>query len=300
MPTLKPPLSISKQLERLKEHGVLVDGYTDRQISDILSRVNYYRLTGYTLQFRKDPRNSDCLDGTELKDILSLYRFDTELRNLLLRYLEPIEIKCRTVIAYRFSISHCRAPNYDQHLDLSSYYRKHDAREIIESFFKEEGYRDQPLFIEHHVQTYQGHAPLWVMVETMPFSRLSKYYNCLYKNDKESIAKLFGTSVNNLHNALQCLVRLRNQSAHGDRIYNTEYRLPARLTYTKVKNEVSARSVFAYLLVLCQYLPTLTLRKSFVGSFTELLEHYDSNIVRWDLLGIPENGLNLFNLYLSR
>lgn len=300
MSTLKTPLSIPQQVKRLKEHGIAFDGYTEQAIQNILLRSNYYRLTGYALQFRKNPQNSDCLQSTQLKDIMSIYRFDAQLRNLLLRYLEPVEIKFRTIIAYVFVMTHCKAPNYDQHLDINNYYRKQDAQEIINQFYTEEDYNDHPIFIKHHLEKYEGNAPLWVMVETMPFSRISKYYNCLIDSDKEKISNLFGSNTNNLHNALQCLVRLRNQSAHCDRIYNTTYRLPAKLTYTKVKQKVSSTSVFAYLLVLCRYLPTFTLRNSFVEEFTTLLNSYDSNIVQWNLLGIPEGGLEFFNLYLRQ
>ena len=47
---LKPPMSYEEQLNKLIEHGIVVDD-RNRAI-DILKSVNYYRFTGYALQFR--------------------------------------------------------------------------------------------------------------------------------------------------------------------------------------------------------------------------------------------------------
>ena len=48
---LKKPLTFDEQLDKLIVHGMIV---ADREkAKDILKRVNYYRFTGYALQFRK-------------------------------------------------------------------------------------------------------------------------------------------------------------------------------------------------------------------------------------------------------
>lgn len=48
-------------------------------------------------------------------------------------------------------------------------------------------------------------------------------------------------------------MRLRNESAHGNRIYNTRYMKKARLVFTALKETIEADSVFAYLTVLYMY-----------------------------------------------
>jgi abortive infection bacteriophage resistance protein len=182
---LKPPRSIAEQKRKLASHGIEFDGYSDEDVERILLRTNYYRLTGYALQFRIDPSRGRCVAKTQLHDIVMIYFFDADIRNFILRYTEPVEIKLRTVIAYEYSTAHCTNPPHDQHLSKTNYYRQKAAGEIIDAFFREEKYSDKPLFVSHHMAKYGGYAPLWVMVETMPFSRLSKYYNCLYDNDKK-------------------------------------------------------------------------------------------------------------------
>ena len=44
-------------MDKLVSHGIII---SDREkAKDVLKRVNYYRVTGYALQFRQDPSSSD-------------------------------------------------------------------------------------------------------------------------------------------------------------------------------------------------------------------------------------------------
>ena len=54
---LKEPLSFQDQVKMLQAHGLCVSdtAYAEK----FLSRVNYYKFTGYTLQFRMGPSTSD-------------------------------------------------------------------------------------------------------------------------------------------------------------------------------------------------------------------------------------------------
>ncbi|WP_408605246.1 Abi family protein [Anaerovorax odorimutans] len=56
----------------------------------MLCRNNYYRLSGYTLTLRKDDKL--FYENITLDDVMQIYYFDSELRSLLLRVLEYIEI----------------------------------------------------------------------------------------------------------------------------------------------------------------------------------------------------------------
>ena len=61
---LKKPLTFDEQLDKLAVHGMII---TDiGKAKDILKKVNYYRFTGYALQFRQDPSGSDYIAGTSM------------------------------------------------------------------------------------------------------------------------------------------------------------------------------------------------------------------------------------------
>lgn len=286
---MKPPFSLTQQRERLAAHNISFDGYTDRGVESVLARINYYRITGYALQYRVRPDRHWCEDGTQFADIMSIYQFDEEFRLLLLRYLEPVEVKLRAVVSHVFTAAHCSESPHDQHTKAEFYYRKRDALAIIQAYSYEDE-RDQSTPWAHKHPRYRETAPLWVMVETMPFSRLVRYYQCLKRQDRQAVAKEFNTTADNLQNALLCIVRLRNKSAHGNRIYNTVNLRKARLVRSEVKRLVDAQSVFAYLILLGCYQPTLHQRRRFATDFWALLSRYDPHVVRPDLLGIPVSG----------
>lgn len=99
---LKQPTSYEEQLNRLIMHGIVVDD-RDRAI-DILKRLNYYRFTGYALQFRVNPWDSTYVEGTTFESVYNLYMVDEKLRDLFRMYIEKAEVYYRTQIAYGFAI----------------------------------------------------------------------------------------------------------------------------------------------------------------------------------------------------
>jgi len=65
---------------------------------DILSRLNYYRLSAYLLPYKRGEKES--YDGVTFEKIYNIYDFDRRLSNLLLTTLEDIELTLRTKLAY--------------------------------------------------------------------------------------------------------------------------------------------------------------------------------------------------------
>ena len=72
--------------------------------------------------------------------------------------------------------------------------------------------------------------PLWVIVELMSFSNLSKLYSSMYYSEKDVIANMVGVGRDTLENHLHCLSVLRNKCAHSARMYNTDFNPPAMFT----------------------------------------------------------------------
>lgn len=119
---LKKPLTFDEQLDKLVSHGIVI---TDREkAKDILKRINYYRLTGYALQFRRNPSDSNYIEGTTFETVYHIYKVDEILRDIFRRYIEKAEVYYRTQIAYGFAIAKCTEAPYDQHYDENNFYNK--------------------------------------------------------------------------------------------------------------------------------------------------------------------------------
>ena len=98
---LKEPLNYEQQIEKLIENKIQI---LDREkAKNILSEINYYKLTGYALQFRKNINKSECKEDTTLKIVYKIYKFDEDLRAVFRKYIEIAEVYYKTQIAYGFS-----------------------------------------------------------------------------------------------------------------------------------------------------------------------------------------------------
>ena len=132
---LKEPLNYEKQIEKLIENKIQI---SDREkAKNILSEINYYKLTGYALQFRKNINKSECKENTTLKIIYKIYKFDEDLRAVFRKYIEIAEVYYKTQIAYGFSVEKCIESPYNQHYDENNFYNKKGYREVMKTFNKE-------------------------------------------------------------------------------------------------------------------------------------------------------------------
>ena len=289
---LKEPLSFEKQIEKLKSHGMVMGD--EAKVKEILAEINYYRFTGYTLQYRKNPDESDYIEGLPFEKVYRIYQFDESLRDIFRKYIEVAEVYYRTQISYGFSMVKCVNPPYDQHYDENNFYNKTGYKEVMESFKKEKNYYKDSLIVKHHKAKYESKMPLWVIVELMSFSNTSKLYSSMYISEKEKIADAVGISYATLENHLHCLAVLRNKCAHAARLYNTQFNPPARFTkqFLKKYPEVKNNSLFAYVLVLLKRLPNEKTKMAMLNAVQAVIEEYQDD-VELTLIGFPENYMTL-------
>ena len=293
---LKQPLTINQQLDRLKAHNIIVDN--DVYAMDVLSRINYYRLSGYALQFRTNKNSSHCNSGTTFQSICDIYLFDEELRNCLRLYIEKAEVRCRTVISYIFSCHNCNVYPYDQHYDPALFTNQKGYKEVMDSIkTAKKYYQDSPV-VRHHKQKYSGKMPLWVIVELLSFSNLSKLYNSMHQNDKNLISSAMNTGPKALENHLHCLSVLRNKCAHAARLYYSEFNPPARFntSFLRKHPDIKKASLFAYILILLKLLPKSEDRVNLTSELIAILNKH-SNYVNLDLIGFPHNYEDILNNY---
>ena len=289
---LKEPLSFQDQVKMLQAHGLCISdtAYAEK----FLGRVNYYKFTGYTLQFRMGPSTSDLSGRHTFEEIAKLYDFDCELRQILRKYIECVEVFYKTQIANYFALEKCSQPPHNQHYDPANYFNKDGFNHLMETFSREQNYYADSLIVRHHKEFYDGKMPLWVMVELMSFSSLSKFYNAMYVSSQENISKHSGIGAKTLANHLHCLSVLRNKCSHTSRLMNVHYNPPARLSRAFLQNHpaISNSSLFAYILVLQWRLPLQEQKLQLKIEIIDLLDRY-KDVLDLSLIGFPTIYKNL-------
>ena len=115
---VKPPTSYSQQIVKLQQKGIVINDIQDCE--SFLAQVNYYRFSGYILPFI-DSTTGVCSDSINFSTLKGIYEFDAELRSMITRAIERIEVYIRAQLAY----FHAHRYNSLGYMDATNYNKKH-------------------------------------------------------------------------------------------------------------------------------------------------------------------------------
>lgn len=215
--TRKSFLSIENQIELLHNRGLIIKEHYDIAY-DFLYENNYYRVSGYTLTLRK---NDKFYDGVTILDVIQIYNFDHELRQIILNFLEIIETNVKSVYAYEF------AKKYGPYayLDDRIFTNKNTYDKIIKKAEKQKNTNiHHEAYIKHHVNDLKDDMPIWAYVDLFTIANASLFIKISEDDLKTTVANAFGIKASIAHELIGQLMHsmtiLRNFCAHGSRLYN--------------------------------------------------------------------------------
>lgn len=215
----KIPLTIENQIIQLEKRGLEIKDQSLAQKYFI--NVGYYRLSGYWWSMQSDKINHIFKPNSHFENVISLYKFDRELRLLLFEIIEKIEIALRTKMVYY--LSHELDPWWFENVNYSKNPIAHEKN--LESIDRELLYTKE-IFIKKHYEKYRSDTrrpPAWKTLNVQSFGSISKLYGNLHDSikSKDKIAKDFGTANKTyLKSWLQSIAQIRNICAHHGRIWN--------------------------------------------------------------------------------
>jgi abortive infection bacteriophage resistance protein len=103
VPYNKTALSYADQLQQLKNRGLTIEN--EPKALHLLEVISYYRLSGYWYPLLADKLSHRFKPNATFETAFNIYKFDRELRLLVLRELEKIEIAVRAKMIYILSQS---------------------------------------------------------------------------------------------------------------------------------------------------------------------------------------------------
>lgn len=308
--------TFNQQLAILRKRGMVVpkDGTPKR----FLEQENYYNvINGYKNLFLLKDKDGNIVSpeeyipNTHFNELKSLFLFDRELRSLFLKYLLIFENSFKTSIAHEFTKKYPKANSY---LDIANY-RLDDPKGVLKqisiltkTIHDNVGAKGA---VKHYIEEH-GAVPLWVLVNYLTIGNLSYLYSALKDSEKNTIAKyysdkytkqykpskLFKFNTEDMESALKIFNLIRNQCAHDERLFNTDYkniRVANMAKYFGITTYNNRRIVVAIL-----YFKAL-LNKRYYNMFhkelIEIFERYDKafHTVQFnDILNIM--GIDLIEL----
>lgn len=206
-----------KQIQNLKDRGMTLD-YDEAKVTEFLLDIGYYRLGFYWNPFEIDDEHN-FVQGTKFSDVIKLYYLDVDLRNILSKYLNRIEINFRTKLVYYVSNSNKNSPTWFADSTVVST----GFIDSLENYYNEKFIRNNKTIKAHHAKYINDrYAPAWKTLEFFTFGTIYNIY--LHLKDeaiKDRISNSFGVISNRKFKSLiESTLLIRNICAHGDVLFD--------------------------------------------------------------------------------
>lgn len=304
----KPFLSFEAQIHYLETDKNL--RIPDHEYAKtMLKRIGYFSLIGgYKIPF-KNPTTQKYQDGTRFEDIVALYHFDENLRELFLKYILKIERHIRALLSYHFTEKY--GEQQSEYLNPANYAMSHKNADginrLVSALGKLANHNSDYPYINHQRQAY-GNVPLWVLFNGVTFGSLSKFYGFTTQDIQSKVAKNFDmVNQKQLEQYLSVITKYRNVCAHGERLFSYQTRndipdtaLHAKLGIPKNGSQyiMGKHDLFAVVITFRYLLPSEDFTR-FKASLTSVIQHYlrspgaMSDIDLYRYMGFPSNWKKL-------
>ncbi|EER2890131.1 Abi family protein [Escherichia coli] len=239
IPYQKPYQSSTDLCQKLQRDGLVITDVGNAR--KVLERCSYYRFKAYLIPFRDETTRRYYSDATFDK-AHELYLFDQDLRLLVFKLIQKIEIAVRSSLDYWVTginknsfwyLDSSLFNNGDNHIktvsNVSTSFRK--SKEEFAKHYKEK-------YFNEYCPFHRGLPPGWVSIELLTFGNLKSLLEAFNSEAIESLkldryasriagAKDYAT----LLNWLTVIHTVRNDCCHHTRLFNRN-----RLAPKSVKN----------------------------------------------------------------
>lgn len=281
----QPPMTIDEQVENLKSIGLIVDD--EAYAKKILNDISYFRLVkAYSLNLKT--KNGCYNKQTTFKEIVDLYLFNANLRQIIFPEIEKVEINVRCRLANFF------AEQYGVlgYLQAENFANENYHAEFLKDINEEIGRNSKAPFVRNFRENYEGgYLPIYALVEVFSFGTLSKFYKNMLNKDKKAIAKTFGVGYTYFESWLESISYVRNVCAHYGRIYNAKLSKTPILYKEYTQAGIGNNRIYGVLLCLKHLLKNDTHWNLFVDNIELLFDKY--GCVQISTMGFPENWKEL-------
>lgn len=281
----QPPMTIDEQIDNLKELGLLIND--EEYAKKILNDISYFRLIkAYSLGLK--PKNGNYLSGVTFEQIVELYLFNANFRQLTFAEIEKIEVNVR-----------CRIANYFAEIygvlgykDSSNFVNEEYHETFLKDIGEEVRRNSKAPFVRNFQDNYEGaDLPIYALVEVFSFGTLSKFYKNMKNVDKKVVAKSFGIGYTYLESWIESISYVRNICAHYGRLYNAKLSKTPILYKEYSQAGIRNNRIFGVLLCMKQILKNDLHWNLYVNKIAELIDKYEHADVK--TMGFPDNWKEL-------
>ena len=264
----KPHLPYEDQVDLLIKRGLDCPN-RDRAML-WLKRIGYYRLSSYFIPF-KEAAAGNFRSGTSFDQIIDLYKFDSDLRRLMLDALDCIEISVRAVITYHIATD-MGVFGYADPVNFAPAFNHAGFMKIL----RRDEARSTEVFITHYRAKYTSEAelPVWMATELISFGALSRMYEHLRSGLRKKIAREFNLPQTVFASWLHSLAAIRNVCAHHSRLWNRELAVKPELPTAWKTSGIENQRLYAIAMIIQTLLASISPDSPWKGQLKSLLNAY--------------------------
>lgn len=185
-----------------------------------LQSISYFRLACYLKYY--EVAEHQYKSGSEFEDGVRLYVFDNELKGILFKAIQDVEVALRTRMVHYISMEQ----GAFWFMTESCFSNQEQFKGNLDKL-RAELRRSKEDFINEHLKKYDSPnmPPAWKTMEVASLGTLSKIYESLETTDaKKEVARSFGLSqYKYLESWNRSLTVLRNCLAHHARVWNRRF-----------------------------------------------------------------------------
>ena len=277
----QPSMTIDEQINNLKSIGLIIND--DIYARKILNDISYFRLIkAYSLNLKV--KNGRYKDNIKFEQLVELYLFNSNFRQIIFPQIEKIEINVRCRISNYF------AENYGVlgYLNSNNFVNNIYHQIFISDISEEIKRNSKAPFVKNFRDNYEtGNLPIYALVEIFSFGTLSKFYKNMKNQDKKAIAKSFNTGYTYFQSWLESISYVRNICAHYGRLYNAKLSKTPMLYKEYSEAGIGNNRIFGVLLCIKHLLKDDRHWNLFVDNIQMLFDKYESVDIK--TMGFPQN-----------
>jgi len=223
----KPFKTFDEQIAIMQSRGIKISNI--EKAKKILEYTSYYSIiNGYKNTFLQSPNADIFIPGTTFEEIYLLYLLDSDISNIILKYILFIERSFKTKLSYR--IAEGNKVHHSRFLDVKLYKNKKTKKDYeFLKYIKNKCEKPYENTTSHYYHTTKNHVPPWIVINDISFNKAIYWYSLLKSKDKDYIVDRFFYPYNFtidlnlkkefLNKSLNLLLEYRNSIAHGNKIF---------------------------------------------------------------------------------
>lgn len=268
---MRPFKTLDEQINILMDRGLQINDYDN--VKTYLIQNNYYNVVNmYSKLFQE--KENQYISGTTFDKIKALHIFDTEIKNLLMKFILISEKHFKSIFAYHFAKNFHHKPF--AYLDTSNYATDNplsltQTLSFISKKVNELIRSKKDNSVKHHFRIHND-VPIWVIVNDLTLGLIVKLYKFIDNKTRNNIAKELSTILstnisaviqlepNYLDKILENVLSIRNCVAHNNKLLdfkcnnNIKY-IPELYNSIEIDAKKSRQSPFHVFIALKCFLP---------------------------------------------